>query len=523
MQKEISDNDIAGGLDSATSMVVSGGMGGKKTQLMKLRSTPGVITDAKGKIIPQVIRNSYSEGLSVRDNWLQAIQGRKAYQDVQLSTASPGEMSKVMSNLLNSSVVSSDDCGTKAGITLFAKDESILDRYLAKDHGRFKRNTLITADVQQELLRSGVQMILVRSPETCQAKDGSVCSKCMGLRVATGKPFRVGDNAGMISAGILGQDVTQLALSAKHGNQTAKGQGTELVGEKGFRTFVESPKVYPNKQILAELYGKIYRVIRAPQGGWNVTVRETRKVPERYIVTGKAVPKQKGFYVYYIPPQRKLVEGIEKDADVYPGMPLSDGTVNLRDIARLQNLGVARSQATEGMYQVYKRTGVDMDRRHLELLSRNMMNQVKVEKSPANFPIKRGEIVEYNTLQSALGKVSATKTKLEDALGMTLTEGVNSVTAGTELTKPVVDQLKSQGITHVKATDQVETSAVFTPMTRSLNNAANKWLSKLNHRYISTALKDAAAFGEKESIHGYSPMASYAYGSEFGYGEDGKY
>jgi hypothetical protein len=175
------------------------------------------------------------------------------------------------------------------------------------------------------------------------------------------------------------------------------------------------------------------------------------------------------------------------------------------------------------MYQVYKRTGVDMDRRHLELLSRNMMNQVKVEKSPANFPIKRGEIVEYNTLQSALGKVSATKTKLEDALGMTLTEGVNSVTAGTELTKPVVDQLKSQGITHVKATDQVETSAVFTPMTRSLNNAANKWLSKLNHRYISTALKDAAAFGEKESIHGYSPMASYAYGSEFGYGEDGKY
>lgn len=523
MQKEIGDNDLSGGTDSATSMVISGGLGGKKTQLMKLRSTPGVVTDDKGQIIPQIIRNSYSEGLSVRDNWLQAIQGRKAYQDVQLSTASPGEMSKVMSNLLNSSVVSSEDCNTKAGISLFAKDESILDRYLAKDHGRFKRNTLVTTDIQQELLRAGVQMVLVRSPETCQAKDGSVCSRCMGLQVATGKPFRVGDNAGMISAGILGQDVTQLALSAKHGNQTAKGVGSELVGEKGFRTFVESPKVFPNKQILAELYGKVFRVLRAPQGGWDVTIRETRKVPERYIVNGKPVPKQKGFYVYYIPPQRKIVEGIVKDADIYPGMPLSDGTVNLRDVARLQNLGAARSQATEGMYQVYKRTGVDMDRRHLELLSRNMMNQVKVEKAPANFPIKRGEIVEYNTLHSALGNISARKTPLDDAVGMTLTEGVNAITAGTELTSPIVEQLRKQGVTHVKATDQVETSAVFTPMTRSLNNTANKWLSKLNHRYIGTALKDAASFGEKESIHGYSPMASYAYGAEFGYGEDGKY
>jgi DNA-directed RNA polymerase subunit beta' len=116
MQAELAENDLSSPLDSASEMVLSGGMGGKKTQLMKLRTSPGVITDAKGQIIPHIVKNSYSEGLSVRDNWLQAIQGRKAYQDVQLSTASPGELSKVMSNLLNSSVVSQDDCGTKAGI-----------------------------------------------------------------------------------------------------------------------------------------------------------------------------------------------------------------------------------------------------------------------------------------------------------------------------------------------------------------------------------------------------------------------
>lgn len=48
MQKEISDNDLDNGTDSATSMVVSGGMGGKKTQLMKLRSILGEMSNLNG-------------------------------------------------------------------------------------------------------------------------------------------------------------------------------------------------------------------------------------------------------------------------------------------------------------------------------------------------------------------------------------------------------------------------------------------------------------------------------------------
>jgi len=524
MQGKLALNDLQGGIDSATEMVVSGGMGGKKTQLMKLRTTPGVITDADGKMIYHVVNKSYSEGLNVKDNWLQAIQGRKAFQDTQLSTAAPGELSKVMSNLLNSGVVSTEDCNTMAGITLYTKDDSIIDRYLAKDGGVFKRNTLIDADVQQQLLKAGIEKIVVRSPQTCQAPDGSVCGRCMGMKVSTGKPFKIGENAGMITAGILGQDITQLALSSKHGNATAKGSSSNaLLGEKGFRAFVESPKIYPNKQILCEINGVIMHVRRAPQGGQVITIRETKRVPERYIVNAAKVPKQRGFYTYYVPPQRKLTEGVAAMAEVYPGQVLTDGNVNLRDVARLQNLGAARSQATEGMYNIYKDTGVTMDRRHLELLSRNMMNQVKIEEAPKSFAFKRGEVVDYNALSHAISKLKAQSVPIDDALGMTLSEGMHALTTGTQLTHSHIKELKSMGVKEVKVTGEVQTSAVFTPMTRSLNNMANKWLSKLNHRYISTALKDAAAFGDTESVHGYSPMASYAYGAELEHGKDGKY
>ena len=523
MQARLAENDLKGRTDSATEMVVSGGLGGKRTQLMKLRTTPGVTTDAQGKMVHKIVNKSYSEGLSIRDTWLQAIQGRKAFQDTQLSTAAPGELSKVMSNLLNSAVVSSDDCGTKAGIFLFTKDEGVVDRYLAKDVAGFPRNTLITPDVQQDLLKAKIPSILVRSPQTCQGKDGSVGAKCMGLRISTGKPYEVGDNAGMISAGILGQDVTQLALSSKHGNATAKGESNALLGEKGLRTFVESPKVYPNKQVLCEVYGKVHRIVRAPQGGWDITIRQTRPVPDRYILHGKKVPKQTGFWHYYVPPQRKILDEVKMGTEVYPGMVLTDGNINLRDTARLGNLGVARSQSAEGMYKIYKDTGVSMDRRHLELLSRNTLNQVRVEKAPKAFPFKRGEVVEFNALQGAVDKLTGRRVALDDALGLTLTEGVHAITPGTELTRTIIEQLHREGVKEVKVTGELQTSAVFTPMTRSLNNATDKWLSKMNHRYISTALKDAAAFGEKESIHGYGPMASYAYGAEFGTGKDGKY
>jgi len=175
------------------------------------------------------------------------------------------------------------------------------------------------------------------------------------------------------------------------------------------------------------------------------------------------------------------------------------------------------------MYQIYKRTGVDMDRRHLELLSRSMLNQVRIEKAPEAFPFKRGEVVNYNSLSTAINKLNAKTTNIDDAEGLTLTENIHAITAGTELSQKIIEQLKREGVKEVKVTGSVQTSAIFSPMTRSLNTMEGKWISKLNHRYISTALRDAAAYNESEDIHGYSPIASYAYGSEFGYGNDGKY
>jgi hypothetical protein len=278
-----------------------------------------------------------------------------------------------------------------------------------------------------------------------------------------------------------------------------------------------------SRKILCEVYGVVYRITPAPQGGKFLIIRQTRQVPERYIEVAKPFEKMKGFWQYYIPPQRKLLDTIEEDVEVFPGMELTDGNDNLKDIARLKNLGYARSVAAEGMRNIYKNTGQSVDRRHFELLARNMMAYVKLEKVPHGFPYKRGEVVEYNAFRGAMDKVTAKSMGLEQAQGATLVEPVNQFTAGTELTSAIIDQLRRDGIKTVRVTYDLEVSPVVTPMTRTLNVRSKQWLGKLNHRYLKDTLRDAAAQGQSADIHGFNPIAAYAYGTEMRQDAQGKY
>lgn len=358
LQDELAKVDLDGAKDDAAVMVRAAL--GKAPQLMKLRTSPGVVAGSRGEIVPIIFPKSYAEGVDPLQFWLGATEARKNIAEGQVNTAKPGEFNKVMSNILNTAVVSRRDCGTTQGIVLAAKDDDILNRYLADKAGRFPAGTLITADVQQALLKSGVASMLVRSPQTCQAPGGSVCQMCMGLRLGTGKDYEIGDNAGLITAGNLAEPLQQMTLSAKHSTAMAKHQ-EGLRGESGFRQFVESPKIYPNRKMLCEVYGVIERIRTAPQGGWLITIRETRPVPERYIVRAMPNKDMKHWWDYHIPPNLKLAEGIEKGVSVWPGMELSTGVDNLQDVARLRNLGAARSCAAQNMYDIYKASGMKSD------------------------------------------------------------------------------------------------------------------------------------------------------------------
>lgn len=520
LQNDLARNDLDGTSDDASTMVRSA-LKSNKYQLMKLRTSPGVVADHSGNVVPIIFPKSYAEGVDPLQFWLGAVESRKNIAEGQVATAKPGELNKVLSNILNTAVVSRADCGTGQGIVLAVKDDDSLNRYLARKAGRFDAGTLITADVQQDLLRAGVQSILVRSPQTCQAPGGSVCQKCMGLRPGTGKPYAVGDNAGLITAGSLGEPLTQMTLSAKHSTSLAKKEDG-LRGEKGFRQFIESPKSYPNRKLLCEVFGVIYRIRMAPQGGWLITIRETRPVPARYIIHAMPTDGLKRHWDYHIPPNLKLAQGLKEGLEVHPGMELSSGVDNLQDVARLRNLGVARSVAAQNMYDIYKNTGNKMDRRHFELLARNANPYVKLERIPAGFGFTSGETVEYNQLKNLVAKMPSERTPVDRALGKVLAQGVLDLTIGTEIDANMQKYLQDNSVTAVQTVRDLEISAAVVPMTRVVNQSSD-FIAALNHRYLKDQLRDAAAYGKKSNIHGYNPITAYAYGVEMRNSPDGKY
>ena len=519
-QKEFQQMERDPSLQDDASELIRSSMGGKANQQMKLRIGPGLVGNHRGEIVPEVLGKSYAEGQDVLGTWLGAAEARTKLAEGQVQTSAPGELNKVISNVMNRSVVSQEDCETQRGIELATRDSNIIGRYFARNTGNYRRNTKVTNDTQQDLLNRGIDRVLVRSPQTCQSKDQTVCRKCMGSRPSTGKDYEIGDNAGMISAGALSEPMTQMTLSAKHGTSLAE-EKKDLEGEKGFRKTVELSDS-PRRQIICEVYGEVAFIWRASQGGFNLIIRETQRVPERFIKRAKPDPQRKRHWIYYINPQLELAEDIQEGTQVYPGMELTDGFPNIEDVARLRGLGAARSTAAENMHSVYKNTGVDLDRKHFELLSRNAHPYVKIEKAPENFPFKRGEMIELNQFENLAKNYRAQNVNPDDSLGMTLAEGVADLTPGTKLYEPEVNRLKRSGVNQIRATNDFEVSPATFPMTRVVNNS-DDWIANLNHRFLKDQIKQAGALGKKSKIHGHSPMSAYAYGVEFGRGPEGRY
>jgi hypothetical protein len=203
-------------------------------------------------------------------------------------------------------------------------------------------------------------------------------------------------------------------------------------------------------------------------------------------------------------------------------MPLTDGQVHLKDVARLRNLGMARSIAAQEMYDIYKRTGTSVDRRHFELLARNAHNFVKIDKVNGVFPYKRGEVIPYNKLVNAINKLNTTPVPIASADGYVLAEPILDFTVGTEINQNVIQELKNKGIKKVKCTSVVEVSPHTTRLTSAIMDSTD-WIAKLNHRYLKQTIKDAATTGHSNPVHGYSPITSYAVGSEMTQDKFGKY
>ena len=471
-----------------TRMALSGARG-SIPQLIKTIASPVASVDAKGHVVPWLIGKSYAEGLTPADYWVTAGEARINTVKSSTSISEPGDIHKMVVNLLYPYVVTKDDCGTHNGISMLPGDPHTAGRYIAGT------NELITPSVLAHLRAAG-KPVTVRSPMTCES-DG-LCKKCQGLN-ENGKPHEIGVNIGVRAAQAMTEPLTQFALSAKHGARLLKGATAKLEGLPGLRQLLEIPRSFFNKAALAEQAGTVTKVQAAPHGGHYVYV---------------------GTHEHYVGPTLRVLvhEGQKVDA----GDVLSEGVPKPDEVVAHKGLGAGRQYLVSALHDIYKGQGIDLDKRHLELLARADLGHVKITDDGGHRDAIRGDVVSYPKFREMLKGNLETRT-LNSATGQILGAEALHYTVGTLLTQAVLDDLKAHGVTQVQVSmGGPRAEFIMKPLARNPLFYPD-WLARMAHRYLGDSIMRGAHTGEVSDLHGLHPVPAYASGAEFGQGEDGKY
>ena len=426
-------------------MMADSGARGSVNQIRQLAAMRGLMADTQGRTVEIPIRANFREGLNVLEYFISSHGARKGLTDTALRTADSGYLTRRLVDVSQDVIVRENDCGTEEGVWVSAimdgnevieplKDR-IVDRVAREDvihpiTGEIlaRGNEIITSDAADKIIKAGIDKVYIRSILTCQTKTG-VCAKCYGTNLATGDIVNVGEAVGIIAAQSIGEPGTQLTMRTFHAGGVASGsditQGLPRI-EELFEA--RRPK---GLAIISEIGGK-------------VSVTEQKRKRE-ITVTNDEIGEAKTYMIPY-GSSIKVSDGdiIEK------GDPLTAGSINPNDILRIKGPRDVQDYITREVQRTYRMQGVDINDKHVEVITRQMLRKVRIEDS-GDTNLLIGSLVDQFELKEANEKAAETG-------------GVQAVAS------PVL-----LGITKASlATDSFLSAASFQETTKVLTEAAIK-------------------------------------------------
>src|SRR5437763_8439961 len=213
-------------------MMAHSGARGSPAQMKQLAGMRGLMAKPSGEIIESPIISNFKEGLSVLEYFNSTHGARKGLADTALKTANSGYLTRRLVDVAQDSIITEEDCKTKAGIKTRAIIDSgqvvaslgprILGRTAAEDIKEpatgnvvVKRGQLIEEPQVEAINAAGVQALRIRSVLTCETTNG-VCGKCYGRDLARATPVNMGEAVGVIAAQSIGEPGTQLTMRTFH-------------------------------------------------------------------------------------------------------------------------------------------------------------------------------------------------------------------------------------------------------------------------------------------------------------------
>ena len=419
-------------------MMAQSGARGNMNQLRQIAGMRGLMADTSGKAVEIPVKSCFREGLDTLEYFVSSHGARKGLTDTALRTADSGYLTRRLVDVSQDIVIREEDCGTKEGIlvedikdgnqVLEKLEERLVGRYVVQDLKDPKTgelivdtNTMITDKIASDIVDRGITQVYVRSVLGCKCKHGA-CRKCYGMGLATREKVNIGESVGIIAAQSIGEPGTQLTMRTFHSGGVAGGDITQGLPRVEELFEARNPK---GLATITEISGK-------------VSISDSKKRKE-VTVTSKDDSKT---YVVSFGSKLRV-----KDGDIVEaGDQLTEGSVNPNELLAIKGPeGVYRYIISE-VQKVYRNQGVDINDKHIEVITRQMLRKVRVEDvgdSPF-YVASLVDIVEFDNVNEKLiaeGKKPATGKRV--LLGITkaslATESFLSAASFQETTKVLTD------------------------------------------------------------------------------------
>ncbi len=362
-------------------MMANSGARGSIDQIKQLSGMRGLMTNPNGKTIETPVKSCFREGLTVLEYFTSSHGGRKGLADTALKTADSGYLTRRLVDVAHSVIVREEDCFASLGLTpkgtwvseirepgedkpIETLEERLVGRYTIGDVVNpqtgeviVANDTMISEEKAKEIVKAGIDKVHIRTVFRCRTKIG-VCAKCYGKNMSNLNPVQVGEAVGTIAAQSIGEPGTQLTMRTFHtGGIASTGDIT-----RGLPRIVElfDARSPAGKAVLCDTNG--------------VVSIDTKDGLRHVVVTSGNVHKD-----YPIP---FSVELKVKDGDIVePGTILTSGSVYPQEIlATKGQLGVEEYILKE-VQKVYRSQEVEINDKHVEIIVRQMLRKVIIQKS----------------------------------------------------------------------------------------------------------------------------------------------
>ncbi len=388
--KEVT-NALQANLDEFNSikMMADSGARGSIKQIRQLAGMRGLMASTSGKTIELPIKANFREGLNILEYFIAARGARKGLADTALRTADSGYLTRRLVDVAQDVIIREENCHDTVGLWVSAiKDNNemiepladrLLGRYIIGDivHPETgeviaEDDTMLSEAQVDKIIAAGIEKVHVRTVLNCHAKHGA-CIHCYGADLASGNPVNIGEAVGIIAAQSIGEPGTQLTMRTFHTGGVAGGDITQGLPRVEELFEARRPK---KTSVVADFDGKI-------------TIEEDKRA--RHVkLSNENTGEEKS---YIIPFGTRMVV---QDGDyVVRAQSLTEGNICPADIVRINGLNAVYDYIIKEVQRVYRLQGVDINDKHIEVISRQMTRKVKIE-NPGSTDMLIGSLVDIN-------------------------------------------------------------------------------------------------------------------------------